>query len=122
MTPGKYMSDHIDAVNELTEAGDAIVFVKKSRLPDAADPSLTRIARTTVGGVAIEKRGDPKEYEQLKLVEKDLVTLVFAATNYGDTVPLGANVNWNSRGYRVVSVRNVAPDGVPIISNVVIAK
>ena len=53
--------------------------------------SLSRKESTTiVSGVALQVKGDPEEYEALKLIEKAALTLLFVAETYGDSPPLGA--------------------------------
>ena len=45
----------------------------------------------TVSGVALQVKGDPEEYEALKLIEKAALTLLFVAETYGDSEPVNDN-------------------------------
>ena len=121
---GKYGSDHAGAYADILAAGGAITFESQTRVPDPDDPNRERtILRTSrIPGVAMEVKGDPREYERLKLVEKAPATLLFCAEIYGQEPPLGASCTWASERRIVKRVRKVAPDGEPILSRVVISR
>ncbi len=69
----KYATEHSGAYADIKEAGAEVSFKKKT---------------TTISGVALQVKGDPEEYEALKLIEKAALTLLFVAETYGDSPPL----------------------------------
>ena len=71
----KYAAEHSGAYADIKDAGAEVSFTKKT---------------TIVSGVALQVKGDPEEYEALKLIEKAALTLLFVAETYGDSPPLGA--------------------------------
>ena len=75
----KYGAEHSGAYVDVKDAGAEVSFKKKT---------------TTVSGVALQIKGDPEEYEALKLIEKATLTLLFVAETYGDSPPLGASCEW----------------------------
>ena len=76
----------------------------------------------TVSGFALQVKGDPEEYEALKLIEKATLTLLFVAETYGDSPPLGASCEWGEMRYQVEAIRKLAPDGVSILSRVIVSR
>jgi hypothetical protein len=76
----------------------------------------------TVVGVAIRVRGDPEIYKRLGLVEAESPTLLFVPTTYGETPAVGWTTTWNSTAYTVRAVYPTAPDGVVIMTKVVLER
>ena len=103
----KYAAEHSGAYADIKDAGAEISFKKKS---------------TTISGVALQIKGDPEEYEALKLIEKAALTLLFVAETYGEFPPLGASCEWGEMRYQVEATRKVAPDGTAILSRVVVSR
>ena len=103
----KYASEHSGAYSDIKDAGAEVSFKKKS---------------TTISGVALQVKGDPEEYEALKLIEKATLTLLFVAETYGDSPPLGAFCEWGELRYQVEATRKLAPDGVSILSRVIVSR
>ena len=103
----KYASEHSGAYADIQDAGAEVFFKKKS---------------TTISGVALQIKGDPEEYEALKLIEKAALTLLFVAETYGDSPPLGASCEWGEMRYLVEATRKVAPDGTAILSRVIVSR
>ncbi len=85
----------------------------------ATDTQTT--SNSTVTGAAIQVKGNPSQYERLKLTEFSPATLLFAPDTLGDTPPLGATVPWGGSTQTVKSVDPLAPDGSTILARVVIA-
>ena len=103
----KYAAEHSSAFQDIKDAGAEVSFTKRT---------------TIVSGVALQVKGDPEEYEALKLIEKAALTLLFVAETYGEFPPLGASCEWGQLKYQVEASRKVAPDGVPILSRVIISR
>ena len=103
----KYGAEHSSAFQDVKDAGAEVSFKKKT---------------TTVSGVALQIKGDPEEYEALKLIEKATLTLLFVAETYGDSPPLGAFCEWGSQRYQVEATRKLAPDGTAVLSRVIVSR
>ena len=103
----KYAAEHSGAYSDIKDAGAEVSFRKKT---------------TTVSGVALQIRGDPEEYEALKLIEKAALTLLFVAETYGESPPLGASCEWGGMKYQVEATRKVAPDGTAVLSRVIVSR
>ena len=59
--------------------------------------------------------------EQLALVERDTVSLLFAGNTFGEFPSTGMRVDWGNIIYTTRWIRRVAPDGGAIISKVVVS-
>ena len=103
----KYGAEHSGAYADVKDAGAEISFKKRSM---------------TVSGFALQIKGDPEEYEALKLIEKAALTLLFVSETYGDSPPLGASCEWGELRYQVEAIRKLAPDGTAILSRVVVSR
>ena len=103
----KYAAEHSSAFQDIKDAGADVSFTKRT---------------TIVSGVALQIKGDPEEYEALKLIQKEALTILFVAETYGEFPPLGASCEWGQLKYQVEASRKVAPDGVPILSRVIISR
>ena len=103
----KYAAEHSSAFQDIKDAGAAVSFRKKT---------------TTVSGVALQVKGDPEEYESLKLIEKAALTLLFVAETYGEFPPLGAFCEWGELRYQVEATRKLAPDGTAVLSRVIVSR
>ena len=103
----KYAAEHSSAFQDIKDAGAEVSFRKKTM---------------TVSGFALQVKGDPEEYEALKLIEKATLTLLFVAETYGDSPPLGASCEWGEMRYQVEAIRKLAPDGVSILSRVIVSR
>lgn len=105
-TTGNYAATHARAYATLTKKGAPITFTK---------------AGVTVAGSAVEDAGDPQAYGAMNLIERDPHTLIVCLTTYGDVVPQGALCWWAGTRYTVEKKYPTAPDGVPVITKVVVA-
>ena len=103
----KYASEHAGAYADIQDAGAEVSFRKKT---------------TIVSGVALQTKGDPEEYESLKLIEKAALTLLFVAETYGEFPPLGASCEWGELRYQVEATRKLAPDGTAVLSRVIVSR
>ena len=103
----KYGGEHSGAYADIKDAGAEVSFKKKTM---------------TVSGVALQIKGDPEEYESLKLIEKAALTLLFVAETYGDTPPLGSSCEWGEMRYQVEATRKLAPDGTAVLSRVIVSR
>ena len=103
----KYAAEHSGAYADIQATGAEVSFRKKT---------------TIVSGVALQIRGDPEEYEALKLIEKATLTLLFVAETYGDSPPLGASCEWGELRYQVEAIRKLAPDGTAVLSRVIVSR
>lgn len=114
LKPGKYASDHASALADLAAAGASpIVF--------------TRDDGSTIAGAAVEVAGDPVRYQLAELVLSTMPALLFAPYEYGlraftpSFVLPGDWTLWNDVVFVVRDVACTAPDGVVIVSNIVVA-
>ena len=103
----KYGAEHSSAFQDVKDAGAEVSFTKRT---------------TIVSGVALQIKGDPEEYEALKLIEKAALTLLFVSETYGDSPPLGASCEWGELRYQVEAIRKLAPDGTAILSRVIVSR
>ena len=103
----KYGAEHSSAFQDVKDAGAEVSFRKKT---------------TTVSGVALQIKGDPEEYEALKLVKREALTLLFVAETYGESPPLGASCEWGGLRYQVEATRKLAPDGTAVLSRVIVSR
>lgn len=119
---GKFARAHASALAKVQAKGQPVVFTRTgvSAYDDATDVT-TPGADITIAGFAIAVAKNPTLYQSLGLVMTDAPLLEFVASSYGDKVPMGATVAWGGATYTVKSVLPVAPDGVPILSKVVVA-
>ena len=82
---------------------------------------------TTITGSASQVRGNPTVYEALSLMESSAPTLLFTPDLYDlramtdDFVRPGDTTVWNGRPFTVRDVFVVAPDGIVIISRIVVS-
>jgi len=113
--------EHAGALEDIRANGQAVTFASTTMVYDAANDTSTS-STTSVAGYAMEVGGDPKQYERLSLKEEDTLTLLFAATTYGQLPALGSQVTWASKIYTVRHVKKVAPDGTAIIARVVVSR
>lgn len=113
----------------LEEFGAPVTFRRERRVEDP-ETGLSQASHAEVSGVAMRVKGDPLRYQALGVVEIDTVTLLFAASTYGDEVRPGDTVRWpgspilptEGRPYTVRDVDPVAPDGHAIISRVTVSR
>ena len=103
----KYAAEHSSAFQDIKDAGAEVSFRKKT---------------TIISGVALQVKGDPEEYEALKLIQTEALTLLFVAKTYGDSPPLGASCEWGSQRYQVEATRKLAPDGTAVLSRVIVSR
>ena len=103
----KYAAEHSSAFQDIKDAGARVSFTKKTM---------------TVSEAALQIKGDPEEYEALKLIEKAALTLLFVAEIYGEFPPLGAFCEWGGLRYQVEAFRKLAPDGTAVLSRVIVSR
>jgi len=117
-----FAAQHASAYAQIAGKGAAVTFAKTTSaatydpIADSGDP-----VSTSVPGVAMQVKGNPMVYSALGLTEEDAVTLLFAATTYGDAPSLGAVATWAGVARTVRSLAPVGPDGVWIVGRVVLA-
>jgi len=124
---GIYEAEHRDAFATISAEGDTIKFIVTTREFNRANPSRPKVSYSKVSGVAMQVRGDPAEYQRLNLIEKASKTLLVVTDSYGESPSVGAKVEWRPRpplekNWVVESVKPVAPDGVAIMSRVIISR
>ena len=98
----KHLDKYAKAIRKIKENGLAIEF----------EP----IGMT---GYAVEIPGDPIEYANLQLVEREPVTIWFVADMLGDEPPLNSTFDWNGRQKTVYSRMPIRPDGVALVIKVI---
>lgn len=99
----------------------SVTFTRTTQVEDPLTGLLTPTV-TTITGNAIRVRGSPETMRALALIDSEAPTLLFDATTYGDRPAPGDTVVWESLTWTVRDVNPVAPDGVTIISRVVITR
>ena len=94
---------------------------------DKATDSWGTPVVTTITGSAIQVRGDPIKYQALSLIESEAPTLLFTPDLYtlrsftDDFVKPGDVTTWNGKPFTVRDVSAVAPDGIVIVSRIIVA-
>lgn len=116
-----YAADHAGALTDVQNAGAPVSFTRTTQSIDPLTEQPNTPAVAVVSGFAIRRAGNPRQYEALKLTDKEAVTLLFAASNYGDVPVLDAVALWAGKNYIVRSVNPIAPDGIALLSNVIIS-
>ncbi len=115
-----YTTEHASALADIRAAGASVTFtLAVATYNEATDTQTT--TNSTVTGAAIQVKGDPNQYERLKLTEYSPATLLFAPDTYGSKPALGSTVPWAGSTQTVKSVDPLSPDGSTIIARVVIA-
>lgn len=97
--------------------GAPVTFV--STAEGAHDPATATFAggsATSVSGMAIKGKGNPKTYKSLGLVESEAPTLNFIPNVVGEVTVLGAVVVWESVSFRVRSVDAGEPCHIIVVS------
>lgn len=116
-----FTKQHASALSSVRAKGAAVTFTGITRTTDAS-AGTSSVTSTTVPGFAIQTKGDPRRYERLNLIESEAPTLLFVATDYGDSISPGMKVTWNGTAWIVRDVQPTAPDGTVILSKVVISR
>ena len=116
-----YGTQHANAYRTVGAKGAAVTFSKQVRTEDPLTGDST-IAEVTVAGVAMRVAGEPRVYEQLKLIETDSVTLLFVPTTYGESPDVGMTTTWGGVAYTVRAVLPLEPDGTDILGRVVMSR
>lgn len=117
----KYAAEIADAYADLGEAGNTVTVSGEGRVYDEATGTWSG-ADVEETSVAIQKRGDPDRFNALNLVMKDAVTLLIAASPLTNPVKAGARITWMNAWYTVQDVQEVAPDGTPIVYDVIASR
>ena len=108
VTVGAYAAEHASAHARVVAAkGVPVTFTKGAN---------------SIPGVAVRVRGKSQVYLALSLIQSESPTLLFVADTYGDAVPLGATVTFGGTKYVSRDIDPVAPDGLPIMSRVIVVK
>ena len=89
---------------------------------DAATDSWTSPSVTTIGGSAIQVRGDPDTYRALNLIQSEAPTLFWTPDTYGDRPLPGDTVEWASTVYTIRDVAPIQPDGVLIAARLIVVR
>jgi hypothetical protein len=122
-----YVLEHTDALADVRAAGQAVTFTLASPgTHNDADDTFTPTSPVEVSGAALEVTPGGQEadrYKALTLNHEEHRLLLFAADTYGDEPAKGSTVPWRGATYTVQGLLGgVAPDGVPILSRVVIVR
>ncbi len=123
-----YALDHASALADVRAAGAAVTFTSETPgTHDAATGTVATPTTTTVAGYAIQVKpktdADNRAYSGAGLNPSDAPMLLFAASTYGQVPALGSSCTWNGVRYVVRAFGDsVAPDGVAILSRVVVAR
>lgn len=118
-----YAPDHKGALADVAASGAAVTFTRRN--PGTHNPlteTFTTSGTTSVAGRAIKTRSNPRQYEALKLVQTEALTLFFVPTTYGDMPTPGMQCTWAGQTHTVRDVDPVAPDGTVIAARVVVSK
>lgn len=76
---------------------------------------------TTISGYAVRAKGKPLTYQRLSLIESEAPTLEFVPSVYGQQPALSSTCVFGGKPYTVADVDPIAPDGVTILSRVVVS-
>lgn len=107
-----YAVQHASASRTLAKKGAAVTFTLSSPgTPDPATDTYGDPVVTTVSGLAIRTKGDPKRYEALSLVQSESPMLVFTPTTRGESPPLNSTVSWGGVTFTARDAEPVDPDG-----------
>lgn len=116
-----FAAEHASAVASLGENGAAVTFTHTAAgTHDAATETFGSPTVSSVTGYAIEVASSSEElsYAAGEMTVERLVTLLFAASTYGDLPALGSEVTWAGETRIVFAVRPLRPDGTTIIARV----
>lgn len=99
------------------------IFVKKTAGTYDALTGLTGAdVVTTVRTQAVQDRAQPKRYADLGLQEKEAITLFCVPDVAGQRPPLGAEVVWGGKTWKVATSDAVAPAGSSVGESVVVSR
>ena len=96
-----------------------ITFTRTTTVYDEST-GLATPTETTITGAAMRIPGDPSRYAAGGWSLATMPTLMFVATTYGDLPVAGDTVVWGGVTYTAKSVEPLAPDGVAILSTIVV--
>jgi hypothetical protein len=106
---GVYLKQHASAYTSISKKGSPVSF-------SSVDGG------STVAGVALETKGDPRKYEALNLVQSMAPTLLFVPITYGECTQAGWICTWKGVDYAVKDISPLAPDGRTILAKVIIKR
>lgn len=118
-----YSAMHSRAVALIARHGAPVTFT--FNVPGTETPSSGAFvgpSTTTIGGSAVQKKGDPNMYAALGLIEQDTRTLLVGISDATLRLSLsGATCVWDGVTFFVKKLWEVAPNAQPIIAVVVIS-
>lgn len=120
---GKYAEDHADALATVREDGVAVAFTADTPgTLNEATGQFGESAGSSIPGFAIRKKGDLEQYAALGLDPTESPTLFWVPETYGHVPALGMACTFGGKPYTVKAVDPLAPDGVAIAADVIIAR
>ena len=117
-----YTAKHASAHAKIKAAGAAITFSRDERTDYDAEAGTSTITTTTVAGVAVRVRGNPKVYDILGLIESEAPTLLFAANTFMEVPELGMKGTWGGTKFTVRDINPLAPAGDVITATLVVSR
>lgn len=116
-----YAAKHAKAHAKVLAAGFAITWSGETRSDYNPETGASTLTITTVVGVAIRDKGDPKVYDRLGLIESDAPTLLFVADTAFEVPELGMTGTMAGVKYTVRDVNPIAPGGSAIMTKLVVS-
>jgi hypothetical protein len=118
-----YAADHLSALLDIRDAGAAVTFtVRNPGVPDPLTGLLTGGSSSSVAGQGLQLPGNQERYRDLELIGRDAITLLFAATTYGEKPAIGSTFTFGGDTWTVKAVDPFMPDGTALIMNVIGAR
>lgn len=118
-----YATEHADALEAISAAGDMVVVTDVQKTYTAATDSIVDTP-SYISGYAVEVPGDPEQYQGLGLVEQRPRTLVFVGEFYvAEQAPaVGDTIEWDGADWTIRHATPVRPDGTPIVTRLVVVQ
>lgn len=118
-----YATEHADALEAISAAGDMVVVKDVGKTYTAATDSSIDTS-SYISGYAVEVPGDPERYQGLGLVEQRPRTLIFVGEFYlAERVPsVGDTIEWDGADWTIRAATPIRPDGTPIVTRLVVVQ
>ncbi len=117
-----WATDHSTILSEFASIGAPITFSVATSEQDPETEQIT-VSTTRVSGRAVQIRGESKRYADLGLnIQRQPLTLLFAADVYGNVPAVGASATWRGATYFVMAVDETAPSGTVLFSRLVLGR
>lgn len=115
-----YAADHASALADIRESGAAVSFsVRNPGVPDPLTGLSTGGGTSSVAGHGLQLPGNQERYRDLQLVSFMAITLLFAASTYGEKPAIGSTFDFMGSTWTVKAIDPFAPDGTPVIFTVI---